>query len=744
MSVIKSPKGMLSRFRLKDKTSSLFIRLLVSFLIIISLLVSFILFSVVFYRGSIKDEIIKYNTLSMQKTTENYENLIAMIHSSVLTFSLDMQGTQEKSIDYVNAASTMQKLNFFLSNRLLHLENIIMMYKESGFVLEKGRGADVDVMFERYYNSQDYSASFWNDQFTQPYKFQVLPASSFAEIVSNHRAGERMLLPIIVKNDQLPNFYLIAMADADMIYSELGQTINDKFYILNDHNQQLYTSSRSEQVSLPKFTDQSGYVIQDSIYYFYMKGESGLTYIHVVPDTTISSQIRWNFSFVLLLILTIAISVIASFLLSVRINTPVKQIIDAMQKWNTTQPSISGIKEFNIIHNKISDILKTSRDIHQDMSEKESLLQYYAYSNKLKKIRHQNGDSSPWVPSNRPFVLLLFKVSYKSMLYRIEVDEERATSFIREYVNRIIMETYPDSLTFQMEKDQILSIVFTEMTDPNIRLTLEQINHVLEAERKYCFLTITASGGIEDWNEAYQTGLEQLKKRKFDDETQIVVDIKWQDEDIQLSQAQEEELDANLYSGNDTDVIQLVRRVLGKMRKRSESAQSVLQFAESIVHRTQKVLQQRNIDPTTVRHALIELQICYTYEQLDTILSSMIQSSALLVKELKDKRDHIIEFVYEYLEKNYDKEITLDAVADKLNISRSYLSTYFKEKTGDYFVDYVNLVRINKAKVLLLEPDIRIQDAAQSAGYQNINSFNRMFKKLTGFTPSEFRKSKLH
>ncbi|WP_206669805.1 helix-turn-helix domain-containing protein [Paenibacillus luteus] len=667
-----------------------------------------------------------------------------MIHSSVLTFSLDLRGTQEKSIDYVNAASTMQKLNFFLSNRFLYLENMIMMYKDSGFVLEKGRGADVDVMFERYYNSQDYNASFWNDQFAQPYKFQVLPASSFAEIVSNQRTGERILLPIIVKNDQLPNFYLIAMADADMIYSEMGQTINDKFYILNDRNQQLYTSSKSEQISLPKFTEQSGYVIQDSIYYFYMKGASGLTYIHVVPDTTIFSQIRWNFSFLLLLILTIAISVIASFLLSVRINTPVKQIIDAMQKWNTSQPWISGIKEFNIIHNKISDVLKTSQDIHQDMSEKESLLQYYAYSNILKKIRHQHGDSSPWIPSDRPFVLLLFKVSYKSMLHQIEVDEERATSFIREYVNRIIMETYSDALTFQMEKDQILSIVFTEMTDPNIRLTLEQINHVLEAEKKYCFLTITASGGIEDWNEAYRIGLEKLTRRKFDDETQIIVDIERQVEDIQLSQAQEDELDANLYSGNDADVLQLVRRVLGRMRKRNESAQSVVQFAESIMHRTQKILQQRNIEPTSVRHAFNALQVCYTYEQLDTILSSMIQSSALLVKELKDKRDHIIQFVYEYLENNYDKEITLDAVAEKLNISRSYLSTYFKEKTGDYFVDYVNSVRINKAKELLLRPDIRIQDAAQSAGYQNINSFNRMFKKLTGSTPSEFRKSKLH
>lgn len=706
-------------------------------------MVAFILFSVVFYRGSVKDEIIKYNTLGLQKTTENYENLIAMIHSSVLTFSLELPEVQGQSIDYLKAISTMQKLNLFLSNQLLYLDNVFLMYKDSGFALEKSRGADMDIMFKRYYNSPDYSASFWNDQYAKPYKFQVLPSSLFAEQDSGNRTGERMLLPIVVKNDQLPDFYLIAMADADMIFSKLHQSINDSFYILNEQHQQLYTSSRSEKVSLPKFTDESGYVLKDSTYYFYIRGASGLTYTHVVPDTTISSQVRWNFSFVLLLILTIAISVIASFLLSVRINTPVKRIIDAIQKWNTPLPWMSGIKEFNIIHDKISDILKTSRDINQDMSEKESLLRYYAYSNVLKKIHQQNVGSTTWIPTDRPFVLLLFQVNYKSKLHQLEVHEERATSFIREYVNRIISETYSDSLTFQMENDQILSIVFTEMTDPNIPITLEQIHHVLEAEREYCFLTITSSGGTEDWNEAYQTGLDQLTMRKFNDETQIIVDKEQQDEDIHLSHAQEEELDANLYSGNETDVLQLVRRVLGRMKKRNESAQSVLQFAESMVYRTQKILQQRNIDHTSIRHTLTELQNCHTYEQLDIIMTTMIHSSALLVNGLRDKRDHIIHFVYEYLEENYDKDITLDALANKLNISRSYLSTYFKEKTGDYFVDYVNLVRINKAKVLLLQPDIRIQDAAQSAGYQNINSFNRMFKKLTGFTPSEFRKNEL-
>ncbi|WP_235549821.1 hypothetical protein [Paenibacillus sp. Soil766] len=63
-------------------------------------------------------------------------------------------------------------------------------------------GADTEVMFSRYYNSSDYTTTFWNSQFDLPYKFQVLPASTFAEFDGRTRVGSRTLLPIVIKNDQ--------------------------------------------------------------------------------------------------------------------------------------------------------------------------------------------------------------------------------------------------------------------------------------------------------------------------------------------------------------------------------------------------------------------------------------------------------------------------------------------------------------------------------------------------------------
>lgn len=730
-------------FKLKELTSSLFFRMLVSFMIVISLLVAFILYSVVFYRGNMKEQVIEHNTLSLQKTTEKYESLIATIHSSVLTLSLDLHGTPGQEVDYSNALANIQKIQLLVSNKALYLENVLLVDKDSGFTIERSRGADTEVMFERYYNSPAYDAAFWIGLHDESSTFRVLPEAPFAEVDVIGRSDERRLLPIVVKNNRLPGIYLLAMASSDRIYADLGQTSNEGFFILNERRELLYASDKSAPDTSLAFDAPSGYVLKDGVYTFYRTGPSGLTYMRVVPDTMISSQIRWNYLFVLLLVLTVAISVVVSFLLSVRLNKPVKRIIEAIHKWNAPLPWESGIKEFNIIHDKISNILQTSRDIRHDMSKKESLLRYYAYSNVLKKIRHHDGDHAELIPADRPFTLLLVQVNYKPTLHRLNVEEDRATSFIREYVHQIIGQSFTDAVTFQMEKDQILSIVFTDANDPNIAAAMEQIQNMLAAEKDYCFLTITASGDTDDWNEAYRIGLERLGTRTFGDDTQIVTSAGHSEDEIEISQAQEEELDANLYAGNDEIVLQLVRRMLGRMGKRRQSASSVRRFAESVLIRTQRSLHQRHIDPAPVREALEELRSCHTYERLDEILSAAIRQAAHLVREMKDKRDYIIHFVYDYLEKNYASDITLDSIADKLDISRSYLSRYFKEKTGDYFVDYVNSVRIDKAKNLLLQPDIRIQDAAQLVGYQNANSFNRMFKKFTGLTPSEFRKQKL-
>jgi two-component system response regulator YesN len=111
------------------------------------------------------------------------------------------------------------------------------------------------------------------------------------------------------------------------------------------------------------------------------------------------------------------------------------------------------------------------------------------------------------------------------------------------------------------------------------------------------------------------------------------------------------------------------------------------------------------------------------------------------IRKKKEEQDHIITFVFDYIENHYMDDLSLDMVAEKLKITGGYLSSYFKDKTGMNFSDYLNKLRIEKAKQFLQKPNLRVQDVAEHVGYNNVVSFIRMFKRITGQTPGEYRRN---
>lgn len=96
--------------------------------------------------------------------------------------------------------------------------------------------------------------------------------------------------------------------------------------------------------------------------------------------------------------------------------------------------------------------------------------------------------------------------------------------------------------------------------------------------------------------------------------------------------------------------------------------------------------------------------------------------------------------ILDYVQKNFMKELSLEEVAEYVNLSVGYLSNYFKGKMGMTFVDYLTKLRIEKAKELLMYTNDKIYKIAEQVGYQNSQYFVTIFKKKTGVTPAEYRK----
>jgi AraC-like DNA-binding protein len=102
-----------------------------------------------------------------------------------------------------------------------------------------------------------------------------------------------------------------------------------------------------------------------------------------------------------------------------------------------------------------------------------------------------------------------------------------------------------------------------------------------------------------------------------------------------------------------------------------------------------------------------------------------------------------LENIFTYVEHHYDKDISIDEVAKLANLTLPAFCNFFKKATQITFTEFVNRYRINKACLLMVQ-DKSISECCYSCGFNNVTYFNRMFKKYTEKTPSEFIRNSSH
>jgi two-component system response regulator YesN len=140
-----------------------------------------------------------------------------------------------------------------------------------------------------------------------------------------------------------------------------------------------------------------------------------------------------------------------------------------------------------------------------------------------------------------------------------------------------------------------------------------------------------------------------------------------------------------------------------------------------------------------------ELDSFWTMEELKNYLKNYLYKICDMIVAYKNASPDrkIIEKVIRFIWDNYDKDINLNVVADHFSKSNSYLSVLFKKETGRNFVDYLTMIKIEKAKELLADNKLKIQDIAIKVGYPNAKHFCMVFKKSVGISPTQYREDSL-
>lgn len=169
-------------------------------------------------------------------------------------------------------------------------------------------------------------------------------------------------------------------------------------------------------------------------------------------------------------------------------------------------------------------------------------------------------------------------------------------------------------------------------------------------------------------------------------------------------------------------------------------------------HKTSRVVLKEN-DCHTI-DAILDLMLKekeqiqkFTSEIMNLLLCQLLLSidrSGIFVYECLDQpNDHSIDIdqALRYIDLNYHQPITLEDVAENINLTPTYLSRKFKLVTGTTYKEYLTQIRIRQASQLLLTTDDSITKIAMDCGFSSSNYFKDSFKKISGVSPRTFRKN---
>lgn len=131
------------------------------------------------------------------------------------------------------------------------------------------------------------------------------------------------------------------------------------------------------------------------------------------------------------------------------------------------------------------------------------------------------------------------------------------------------------------------------------------------------------------------------------------------------------------------------------------------------------------------------------HEGIVRMLSVFSQHLAMVSNQLVVRQEHpeppMVSRAKDFIEDHQAEDLSLTDVARAVNASTFYFCKVFKKSTGINFTDYVSRVRIEKAKNLALNPNLRISEIAFEVGFQSLTHFNRVFKRITGMSPTQYR-----
>jgi YesN/AraC family two-component response regulator len=253
-------------------------------------------------------------------------------------------------------------------------------------------------------------------------------------------------------------------------------------------------------------------------------------------------------------------------------------------------------------------------------------------------------------------------------------------------------------------------------------------------------------------NESYEEALKALRSRKIGAEYQILhydrtAEAQTTRPRLSYPIELERQLIYNVLAGNYDPVEETINNIIAKNLLDQATYNQMITLFDHFVATASKILSKDK--SIALKSGEKDLLHHHRYNKPDNLVA-MRRSVLNIYEHLTEtffqkkngKGEDLKEKLVLYLHNNYQMpDLSLDRIAAEFDLNPKYVSRYFKEHIGTNYLDYLNMIRIKRAKELLEnDQKLKILEISRTVGFYNVNTFISVFKRIEGVTPSAFRK----
>lgn len=731
-------------------------RLLFSFALVISSVFLVFLVTYPLILNMFTEEIEKNTRERMQNALLRFDDNLSQIQQQIT--SLNQNSVFKAIFSKKNMTAYEQVELWSQANQKLmeipNIEDFALVVRGEEDIITSGGVFTFEKYFGKYWNNPEYNVDFWKKQLYQPFFIMYYPQRDYTSHAFGQGERVETVLPIAFKNAFDNRYMVILFIDLQSMCRSIDPYILENLSVYYQGTPLILQEGHEPVNYEPYLQGGSSAFVKIGGNYAGISRSAFNDFIYVknTPVDEISSVLNKIYAFCFLIILlALFISATAVAVITKKLYRPFNSITQVLKENQFINEK--GGDELTFIEANLHRLLDEKKQTARELEEKNRMLSSFLYQSKLKNIymNIQNDNVNDDSDNQLSYYLLSFQIFYRDNVSQMVNKSYSEISFIlKEHIQSVLKHYFPSLLMFQPEENCFFANVGLPLQENQLERIMQKVMKRLANEEEYCYFHVAASGLIEDESQLtdYYDRIVELQQQFCLEERSQLLFYDKQPKGrgyVSITPQQESSLKQMIQNSEENGARALVNHILSVGLTEKATFLSANLFCSSLLNTMLKALNEKYVSlpaELPVQAVCAQISKCEKCSQYRELLLGFLEDVIRYGME-DSTADPVIQGAKQYVAVHYGEEFTMEMLAEQLKISKNYLSTYFKAKTGVNLLDYIQQYRIQKAVELMKTTGENIGTIGCLVGISNPNTFIRVFKKQMGMTPSEYRKKEI-